>query len=475
MTPFFPFSWKELLDLLLISFLLHRLYLLFRGTTALQVAIGFFFLWLLYFGAERAGLVLTTRFFQAMAAVAAIALIIVFRREIRSVLLHTNPLRFFLGQPASPAQIDPEEAASVAFHLADEKVGGLICLQRRHNVEEFVQEGTELDGRFGAAIIQSIFSKESPVHDGAVVVRDGRITRIGGFLPLSNEKNLPERLGTRHRAALGLSERCDAVILVVSEERGEVSLVHRGRLETFKSLPALRLRLRELLGKPEASFSRKNLSVEGLRQVGGLAVAFLMVSVLWNLYLGAGHSLISLRVPVEFRNVPENTVVTHDFEEHFVVRISGKNPLVEALRPAQVSAFIDLAGLPTGSHTLTIKEDNIRLPPGLEIEQILPGNVEIHMEPRISRDVPVKVVLKEDGWNADSGTSFTTEPATIRVTGPKSRVERLTRLETVPLSLRKLDLEDGANFTGRLGPLPPFISLGEGVDREVRIGVEREL
>src|SRR5690625_1041558 len=98
MTPFFPFSWKELFDVLLISFLLHRLYLLFRGTTALQVAVSFFFLWLFSIAAEAAGLVLMTRFFQAMAAVAAIAGIVVFRSEIRSVLLHTNPLRFFLGQ-----------------------------------------------------------------------------------------------------------------------------------------------------------------------------------------------------------------------------------------------------------------------------------------------------------------------------------------------------------------------------------------
>src|SRR5690606_17965576 len=340
---------------------------------------------------------------------------------------------------------------------------------------EFLQEGADLDGQFSPAIVQSIFSKGSPVHDGAIVVRAGRITRIGGFLPLTNQRNLPKKLGTRHRAALGLTERCDAVVVAVSEERREVSLVERGKIETFEDRAGLRMRLSELLGKQDVKSNRKTLPVEGLRQAGGLALTFLMVCVLWNLYLGAGHSLVSFRVPVEFRNVPENTVVTHDFDEVFVVRISGKNPLVEALRPAQVSAFIDLAGLPHGSHAIPISEENIRLPPGLEIEQVLPGNVEMHLEPQISRDVPVEVGWSEQNLPDANVLAFSVEPLTVRVTAPRSRVTKLTHLPTVPVSW---PVSGSGNAGGeqelrvRLAPLPAFISLEGSGRREVKIRVK---
>lgn len=474
MTPFFPFTWKEFIDLLLISFLLHRLYLLFRGTTALQVAIGVFFLWLVYFAAERAGLVLTTRFFQAMATVAAVGLIVIFRREIREVLLQTNSLRFFLGQSGAPLHVVPDEAASTVFHLAARRIGCLICFQKHENIEEFVEEGTVLDCRFSQPVIESLFSKESPLHDGAVIVRDGRIARAGAFLPLTNEKDLPEKLGTRHRAALGLSESCDAVTLVVSEERGEVSLVHRGKLETFENVHALRRRLQSMLGTHEPRKSPRGTSFEGLRQVGGLALVFLMVTVLWNLYLGGGESMITMQVPAELRNVPEQTEVTHDFEEHFVVRISGKNPLVEALRPNQVSAFIDLEGLSLGDHELAIGPENVRLPPGLQIEGVAPETVEVQMEPRIEREIPVEVVFAGNAPGRMSVATFTPDPATVSIVGSRSRVEDIDYLPTIPVKLDALSLDEDREITGKLAPLPQGVSLGEGHSREVRITVEMQ-
>lgn len=475
MTPFFPFSWKELLDLLLISFFLHRLYLLFRGTTALQVAIGVFFLWLLYFAAERAGLVVTTRFFQAMAAVGAVGLIVIFRREIREVLLHTNPIRFFLGQTASLARVDPDETASALFRLAKSKTGALICFQKRDNLEEFVEGGTVLEGHFGAAIVESIFAKESPLHDGAVVVRNGRIARAGGLLPLTDTKNLPEKFGTRHRAAFGLSECCDAVILVVSEERGEVSLVHRGELETFAEASALRRRLNALLDLADPRPSRRNLSLEGLRQAGGLAIVFLMVTVLWNLYLGGGESMITVQVPVELRNVPEQTEVTHDFEEHFVVRVSGKNPLIERLRPHEVSAFIDLGGLPVGEHTLVIGPENVRVPPGLRIEQVYPESVQIQLEPRVEKELPVEVVFSGKPPRGAAVQTIAATPTTLRVVGPRSRVEQIQSLPTEPVQLDDLFPRQHQEIVEELAPLPSWMSLSDKSGPEVQIAVEMRL
>ena len=224
--------WPEVMDLLVISLLAHRLGLLFRGTTTLRVMVGLLFLWFLHAVALAAGLVLTGRFLEALGTVAVLVIVVVCRNEIRDVLVQTSPIRLILGRPPERAKGKRLHAAiEAAYHLASTRTGALLVFQNRDTLDEHLREGIALGGQVSTPILESIFVKEGPVHDGAVLLRGDRIERVGVILPLTRQRGLTLEYGTRHRAAIGLSEVSDAAVVVVSEERGEVALVHRGKVD----------------------------------------------------------------------------------------------------------------------------------------------------------------------------------------------------------------------------------------------------
>ena len=176
-TPLLP-DWRNLLDILVISFILHRLFLLMRGTLAFQVTIGLGFLWLFQEVANAAGLVLTSWFFRGIGAVAVLVIIVVFRTEIREILVHTNPIRFLLGRSRQTREVGYHLVAQAAFRLAKRRVGALIVIQKQDELRGIVRGGLPLDGNLLPELLESVFAKESPVHDGAVVIRGYRIAQV---------------------------------------------------------------------------------------------------------------------------------------------------------------------------------------------------------------------------------------------------------------------------------------------------------
>ena len=222
----FPFRWQDFADILVVSVIVHRLFILLHGTTALHVMLGLLLIWLFQAIAKSAGLILTSWLFQGVGTIAVLAVVVVFRNEIRELLLQTNPIRFFLGRSRKTQGIDINTIAQTVFRLANTRTGAIVVIQNRDKLRAQLREGYDLDAKLNAQIIESIFLKQSPVHDGAIIIRGNRITRVGTFLPLTQKEGLSRYYGSRHRAAIGLSEVSDAAVLVVSEERGDVSLVH---------------------------------------------------------------------------------------------------------------------------------------------------------------------------------------------------------------------------------------------------------
>jgi diadenylate cyclase len=360
----FPFKWHDLLDILVISFILHRLFLLFHGTTALQIILGLLFLWVIQGIAEAGGLVLTSWFFQGIGAVAVLVIVVVFRNEIREVLFQTNPVRLFFGSTQETRRISVESIVQAVFQLAKTKTGALMVLQNRDRVEPHLREGFALDARFNPLIIESIFAKQSPIHDGAIIIRGNRISKVGTFLPLTQKEGLSHHFGSRHRAAIGLSEVSDAIILVVSEERGEVSLVSRGKVRFYNQPQELRDALVRLLvgvfPKKQPKRSRRRI---WFAQAGGLLLTFLMVSLVWGIYSGRQFSLITTTTSIDFRNIPDNLELMKTSAEKVEIQISGKRRLVSALEPEQVGAFIDLQGKTDGASPSGYEIKKIRVQP----------------------------------------------------------------------------------------------------------------
>jgi uncharacterized protein (TIGR00159 family) len=469
---FFPFKWQNAVDILVISFIVHRLFLLFRGTTAFQVMLAFLFLWVLQSVAQAAGLVLTSWFFQGIGAVAVLISVVVFRNEIREILIQTNPIRFFLGRPYEARTIDVPLIVQTSFRLVQTGTGALIVLQNRDRLGGHLREGLALDGRYSPEIIESIFAKQSPVHDGAAVISGNRIARVGTFLPLTQKEGLPQHFGTRHRAAVGLSEVTDAVVLVVSEERGEISLVHKGQIELTREPEQLREALDRLfLGFTSASKPQSRGRL-WLAHAGGLLLTFLLVSTVWGIYSGKQLSLISISAPVDFRNIPEHLELRRASAEKVEVQITGKRRLVRALKPEQVGAFLDLQQINDGVHLVDLNQSGIELPLGLEVVRVTPSTIRLELEKRVEKEVAVEPKLEGSppvGYRI-AGIKLT--PESVKVSGAVSVLRTMKGLPTEPITLTEIKPKNGEEIIKVPLVLPPAsIRLLEGQSREVQVTV----
>lgn len=244
----------DLLDILVVAFLIYRLLVVLRGTRAIQVLGGLLLLAGLY-GASRA-LELSTVIWilEKFSFYLVLAVIILFQEDIRRALARFgNPL---IGAGMRREQLSTyQSVARACFRLADQGCGALIAVERTAGLDEFEGDAALIDGVLSEELLVAIFQKDSPVHDGAVLLRKDRVWLAGVFLPLSVRSGLDPRYGTRHRAAFGLTEQADSFVFVVSEERRTVSVAFRAALYQVESPDELRLKVQELLSMEEVEVS----------------------------------------------------------------------------------------------------------------------------------------------------------------------------------------------------------------------------
>jgi diadenylate cyclase len=233
------FTWRDLLDILLVTALFYSLWRLIVGTRALNLVRGLLVYLLVWFLANLLGLATLSWILGNAATLGAFALIVVFQPELRGLLER-------LGRPQGPraTSLALEELLLGVARLAERRYGALIALERRTPLGEYAATGEILEARLSARLLVTLFYPGTPLHDGGAILREGRLLAAGCLFPLSEAQ---VGLGTRHRAALGLSEVSDALVLVVSEETGSVRLAEGGRLSPPLSLEALRKRLKEAL------------------------------------------------------------------------------------------------------------------------------------------------------------------------------------------------------------------------------------
>jgi len=240
--------WQDLVDILLVCIIVYRVLLLIRGTRAVQMLTGFGIILIFYYLAERLKFYTLHTILQEFFNNLIIILIIVFQDEIRKALTQVGRNPFFTTTNTIEEVAIIEEICQAASLLAQSRVGALIVLERETGLKNYIEAGTVLDSRVTADLIVSVFHPSSPIHDGAVIIRNSRISSAGCLLPISRDPAINKELGTRHRAALGLTHETDAVVIVVSEERGEISLVHHGTMVRDLDVNSLRHQLLELLG-----------------------------------------------------------------------------------------------------------------------------------------------------------------------------------------------------------------------------------
>jgi diadenylate cyclase len=243
-----PIGWWDLVDILLVSVLVYEVLKLIRGTRAVQMGLGATIVVGLFYGSRWANLETTNWLIRNLLTYIVFAAIVLFQSDIRRALAHLGRAPFFryFAKPES-AEETIEELVVATSMLSTHRVGAIIAIERQIGLRNYIEGGIPLDALLTYDLILSIFQPSSPLHDGAVIVQDDRIAAAACFLPLTVNPKLAKELGSRHRAALGLTEENDSVAIVVSEETGGVSVVADGQIERGLTVDALRERLRALV------------------------------------------------------------------------------------------------------------------------------------------------------------------------------------------------------------------------------------
>jgi uncharacterized protein (TIGR00159 family) len=237
---------RDTLDIALVSIAIYWLLLLIRGTRAVHILVGLIVLLAASAASEYFELVTLRLILEYFLPSAALIIIVLFQHDIRRALARLGGGLFPSVSAEQESQI-LEDVVRAAQVLAQKRIGALIVLERETGLLDQIEGGTPLDAEVSKDLLVSLFQPYSPLHDGAVVIQGGRLAKAGGILPLTQRPDLPEGLGTRHRAALGLTEETDAVVVVVSEETATISLVAGGELLRGLDAPRLRGALSRLL------------------------------------------------------------------------------------------------------------------------------------------------------------------------------------------------------------------------------------
>jgi diadenylate cyclase len=457
---------KDVADIILNSYVIFRLYVLFRGTNVFRVLIGIAFFWFVQRIAVSFGLIVTSWVFQGITAAAAFLIIVVFRNEIRSVLQAKNLRVILWGFPQRGVHEPVDIIVETVHEMARRNTGALIVFPGKEDLSEFVHSEIAWHGLVSKEMIMSIFWPNNPVHDGASIVEGDRITKVGAVLPLSRRTDLPSNYGTRHRAAAGLAENTDALVVVVSEERGNVVVAKGNRLKVARGKEELSRMLLEHLGihsKQEGFFNKGTLQ---LGIAGLLSLAF--ISGVWFSFTSGLDTLITLEVPVEYMNRPPQMEILDTSVDSVRLNLSGSGSLIKSIRPAQVQVRIDLSKATSGTNTFTFTQDKIALPPGVDLKQVMPATVEVNLDVSVAKTLPVQV-----DWVGKLAAQLILKdvritPDSVQVIGGRRTLNTISTIytEKVPLDPIK---KSGA-VTAKLAIRPASLKLGP--DSKDKVTVE---
>ena len=245
MNIFFPFQLKDAIDIFLVSILLYQLYKLLRGTVAVNIFIGVISIYLLGVLVTALEMKLLSTIIKQFIGVGGIALIILFQQEIRKFLifvgvksLNNKQIRFLKkwlpkSKRNTKVELDIKSLVQACFNMASSKTGALIILTNHSDLSFYIATGDKIESNLSARILENIFFKNSPLHDGAVIIDQNKIIAARCVLPVTDKEDFPPQLGMRHRAAAGITELSDCIAIVVSEETGTVSYVKFGKIKRF--------------------------------------------------------------------------------------------------------------------------------------------------------------------------------------------------------------------------------------------------
>jgi len=461
--------WQDAVDIILNSYIIYRLYALFRGTFVFRVLITIAILWFLQRIAVSLGLIVTSWAIQGITAAAALLIIVVFRNEIRSVLQTKNLKTILWGSSRKVIETPFDVILESVFELSQKKVGALIVFPGKEDLQEYIHSSIPWDGVLSKEMLLSIFWPDNPVHDGAVIVQGSKIKEVGGILPLSHQKDLPSHYGTRHRAAAGLSERTDALVIVVSEERGTISAAKGAYINRIKSREELMEKMHNHFGmeEREANYLKKRRLEPSLAAL----ISFLFIFGVWFSFTRGQDTLVNLEVPIEYVNRDPKMEILETSVNAVRLQLSGSGALIRSIRPEQIRIRTDLAKALPGSNTFSITRDNIILPPGVTLINIDPPVVKINLDTIIKKTLAIQVDwvgnLRDDLLITKVGLT----PDKVDVVGGSHILENISTIYTEPVPLDSIN--KSGNISAKLVLYPA--SLKTTLETKDRISIDYEI
>jgi diadenylate cyclase len=373
------FRWQNIVDFVFLAMAFYGLLLWAKEIGALRLALTIVGL--------HAGGVLARHFDLSItgwllegASIAVVGLLlIVFQSELRRGLMQLESV-IRLGLHAGPVlSRSYRNISEAAFAMAREHIGALVVISRKNRVTELIDGGIRLDGEVSPEILQAIFEKNSPVRTGAAVIEADRIARVGVVLPLSKRENIPHQFGTRHRAAIGLAERCDALVIVVSEEKENVALVHDHETLPMKDSTELCQALQRLQLPRRTHFATKVRRLVSANLKFKLAAVGLSGFICGTTFLVTGTTVKTIVVPIEFGNVPRGMEISKQSATTLEVQLRGSPWLIDSLGSVGLTARFDLSKEGEGQRTLPVGPGNINPPPGVTVERVSPQKITVQL------------------------------------------------------------------------------------------------
>ena len=457
--------WQDIVDIGLVSYILLRFYVLFRGTNAFRVLIGMTVLWFFQQVAVSLGLIVTSWVVQGVVALGAFIIIVVFRNEIRNVLLARN-LKSILWDFSSKTVITAIETIVQSVHeMAQQKCGALLVFPGKEDLEEVVQGGIPWKGAISKEMILSIFWPDNPVHDGAAVIQGNQINQVAVILPVSRSDDLPSYYGTRHRAALGLAEATDALVILVSEERGDVVVARDSQLKTVKQKRRLEQVLQEHMGV--AVKKGRESKKEKLAFIAAALFSVIFTTGVWFSISRGVDTLVTLQVPLEYTKRDLAMEIVNTSINTVNLELEGSGALIKSIRPDQVQVRLDLSKSKAGPNTFTITRKTISLPPGVVLKGVTPSVVAVELDVLIKKELPVQI-----DWVGRLPDHFILQeasvvPKTVEIIGGQRMLEKMLTLYTEKVPLNDLEVE--GVITANVALNPASLKIAPGSEERVTI------
>jgi diadenylate cyclase len=387
------FDWRALIDIALMAAGLYFLYRTLQRLGTWAIAAGILVAMMVYLLASLLDLKGIEWIFGNLSHVAVIALIIIFQPELRKIFERAASVR-------RSKQIDSgDEFISILgdalWKLTEKRQGAIVVLSGREPIGEWLSGGYLLDARPSVPLIMSIFDPNSPGHDGAIVISKGKITRFGVRLPISQSLRLSSEYGTRHHAAMGLAEKSDALVIVVSEERGKIAVFNKGKMFKINNQEKLAAFIKSHWREAASYGLDLPRRAPGWRKVAQMSASLALAVFFWSTLIIAQGEMLErvITVPVEFTASPSNLVLVGEKDKNVRLHISGTKSDLSVVNPSEMSVKLDLSKAVAGKQSFLITADNLRLPRNIDLLDVFPASIDLTLAEIVEQEIMIKPQL----------------------------------------------------------------------------------